>query len=163
VARLLSQAQELRRRLTPLALRTAGLPAGSPVAVAVADIEGQLGALVGPRFVRLAGAARLGDMERYLTAIERRLDKLPAAPARDLAATRRLQALQQQLAEARASLARTAASPAAAHALEDARWMLEELRVSLFAQSLGTKGPVSEERARRFIGTAIGLAPAPGA
>lgn len=151
VARVLAQTHDLRRRLNPLMVRASGLSLSSPVRVAAEDIEAQLSLLVGPRFIRIAGAARLADIERYLTAIERRLEKLPAAPARDMALTQRVQAVAQRLASARASARSSGVAVSGGSPLEEARWLLEELRVSLFAQSLGTKVPVSEERVLRLI------------
>lgn len=158
VARVVTEGRELRRRLAPMALRVAALPESSPLRNAFNDIDEQLSSLIGPRFVRLAGARRLADIERYLTAIERRLEKLPANPARDMALTNRVRLVQQKVAEARASSHKMGASPATAQALEDARWMVEELRVSLFAQALGTKGPVSEERVLRYLERALNRA-----
>jgi ATP-dependent helicase HrpA len=91
-------------------------------------------------------------VERYLVALERRLEKLPTDPRRDLVLTQRAQALQQKLAEAEA------VDGADRDALVEVGWMLQELRVSLFAQSLGTRTPVSEERISRAIERAL-LAP----
>lgn len=144
VCRALVQAQDLRRHLDRLALSASGLPAGAPLRVALDDMEGQFRLLVGPRFVRLAGARRVADIERYLTALQRRLEKLPSAPARDMALTTRVQAVQAELGRARA---RGVPAPV----LDEARWLVEELRVSLFAQALGTKAPVSEERILRLV------------
>ena len=98
-----------------------------------------------------AGYRRLPHLTRYLRGIERRLDKLPENPARDAAnmgaAHRVEQAYQQALADL----------PAARRLRGDAdvteiRWMLEELRVSLFAQTLGTAVPVSENRILGALG-----------
>jgi len=81
--------------------------------------------------------------------IERRLDKLPENPARDAAnmaiAQRVEQAYQQAVAELR-STGRASQEVLPDGDLREARWMLEELRVSLFAQTLGTLAPVSENR-----------------
>ena len=86
------------------------------------------------------GARHLPQLARYLTAISRRLDKLPAAPARDRQLRRQVTALEERYA----GLARFDPDG-------DVRWLLEELRVSLFAQSLGTAEPVSEQRVRKAL------------
>jgi ATP-dependent helicase HrpA len=62
-----------------------------------------------------------------------------------------VQALQRRLDDAMISARQEGRGMACLVALEDVRWLIEELRVSLFAQSLGTKVPVSEERVRRAI------------
>jgi ATP-dependent helicase HrpA len=116
---------------------------------AVADMRAQLSGLIYPGFVAATGYRRLPHLTRYLRGIERRLDKLPENPARDAAnmatAQRAEQAYQQAVAEL----------PAARRSQPDVtevRWMLEELRVSLFAQTLGTQAPVSENRILTALG-----------
>ena len=110
---------------------------------AAADMRAQLAGLIDSGFVTATGYRRLPHLTRYLRGMERRLDKLPENPARDAAnmavAQRAEQAYQQTVADlppARRAL----------RAVADVRWMLEELRVSLFAQTLGTQAPVSENR-----------------
>jgi ATP-dependent helicase HrpA len=115
---------------------------------AVADIGEQLNALVGPGYLTAAGLARLPSVARYLRGIERRLDKLAENPGRDA----QLMAVVHGVTDAYRDV--LAALPAAARAGEEAqavRWMIEELRVSLFAQTLGTPSPVSERRVRSAI------------
>jgi ATP-dependent helicase HrpA len=131
--------------------KTASPGSAPAVRAALEDVVRHLARLGGPRFVSRAGLARLPDLERYLIAVERRLDKLPSAPRRDLDLARRVQALQRRLDDARTSAHEEGLGTAGVAALEEVRWMIEELRVSLFAQSLGTKVPVSEERALRAI------------
>ena len=114
------------------------------LAAAVADMRAQLDDLVHPGFVSTAGAGRLADIERYVRAIDRRLDKAAEDPARD---RRRMQRIHQLEAE----YDRLAASGVDPQTLADAGWMLQELRVSEFAQSLGTAGAVSEQRVRRAL------------
>ena len=110
---------------------------------AVADMRAQLSGLIYPGFVTATGYRRLPHLTRYLRGIERRLDKLPENPARDAAnmavAHRMEQAYQQALADLPAARRNDAD-------VTDVRWMLSELRVSLFAQTLGTQAPVSENR-----------------
>jgi ATP-dependent helicase HrpA len=160
-ARIISKMAELRRRTEQLWATLASPPAPSPMRSALEDAASQLAALAGPRLVSRAGIGRLPDIERYLTALERRLEKLPADPRRDLAFTQRVQAVQQRLDEA-AGLAAQWAQPrppgtggGVVHELDELRWMIEELRVSFFAQSLRTKVPVSEERIIRAIDRAL--------
>jgi ATP-dependent helicase HrpA len=145
--RIISKLQELGRRTGELSGKATA--AGSPIAAALADIAAQLADIAGPRFVSRAGLGRLADIERYLGAVDRRLEKLPTDPRRDLALTQRAQALQQKLDKAEA------VAGADRDALVEVRWMVEELRVSLFAQSLGTRTPVSEERISRAIDRAL--------
>ena len=145
--RIISKLQELGRRTGELSGKATA--AGSPIAAALADIAAQLADIAGPRFVSRAGLGRLADIERYLGAVDRRLEKLPTDPRRDLALTQRAQALQQKLDKAEA------VPGADRDALVEVRWMVEELRVSLFAQSLGTRTPVSEERISRAIERAL--------
>jgi len=115
---------------------------------AVADIRGQLVALLPPRFVTETGAAHLSDLIRYLTAIARRIERLPHTPAADRDRMQRVHNVQ----EAHDELLR-ALSPARAAAADvrDIARMIQELRVSLWAQQLGTPRPVSEQRIYRAI------------
>jgi ATP-dependent helicase HrpA len=110
---------------------------------AIADIHVQLARLVHPGFVTATGAARLGDVLRYLTAVERRIDKLPSQPGKDLELLRRVQHLEGALLRVRRH-----------DDAERIRWLLEELRVSLFAQQVGTAEKVSEQRVAREIAAA---------
>ncbi len=112
---------------------------GDAVRPAVADMRAQLAGLIFPGFVTAAGYRRLPHLARYLQGIERRLDKLPENPARDAANMAIAQRVEQAYRQAVTDRPGDAA-------LTEARWMLEELRVSLFAQTLGTQGPVSENR-----------------
>jgi ATP-dependent helicase HrpA len=84
----------------------------------------------------------MNDVIRYLTAVEKRLDTMSANPARDQQRTRAIQVLEARYEDLLATIApdRITAD------VGEIRWMLEELRISLFAQQLGTKGPVSEKR-----------------
>jgi ATP-dependent helicase HrpA len=139
VGRVLVAARAVARRLDEV--RAAALQP------AVADMRSQLARLVFPGFVRSTGAARLRDLLRYLDAIGRRLDKLASDTARDADRMRRVQQLEHEYDDLRAALPRHH-PPADVDAV---RWMLEELRVSYFAQSLGTAGPVSEERITKAL------------
>jgi ATP-dependent helicase HrpA len=99
--------------------------------------------------VTATGYRRLPHLSRYLQAIGRRLDKLPENPARDAANMAIAQRVEQAYQQAVADLppARRADADVA-----EVRWMVEELRVSLFAQTLGTLAPVSENRVLGALG-----------
>ena len=119
---------------------------------AVADIREQLASLVGPGYLTKAGLARLPAVARYLRAIERRLDKLPDNPGRDAQLMAVVHGVADEYAAARAALPPPLRASEQAQAI---RWMIEELRVSLFAQTLGTPAPVSERRIRTLIGALL--------
>ncbi len=110
---------------------------------AVADMRGQLAGLVYPGFISRTGAQRLPDLVRYLRAMKRRLDKAPEDIARD---TARMATVQRVTAGYEQTRARLAAAGRDGAQAEEVRWLIEELRVSLFAQVLGTAIPVSEQR-----------------
>ena len=117
------------------------------LAPSIADVRAQLARLVRPGFVTATGARRLGDLLRYLCAIELRLDKLPEQPQRD-----RDRVLSVQRLEGEWAALREAAGPGPLPAeVAEIGWMLEELRVGTFAQSLGTAVPVSEQRVQRAL------------
>jgi ATP-dependent helicase HrpA len=115
----------------------------------VDDMRAQLDRLVRPGFVVAAGASRVGDVLRYVRAIERRVVKLPEDPRRDQQRMAEVVALEDRY---RAVLARQPRGRVAAEVV-DAGWLLEELRVSVFAQSLGTPRPVSAQRVVRALAT----------
>ena len=126
------------------------LPSSPPPAQAdaIADIRAQLDTLVRPGFVTATGAAHLGDLNRYLTAVLRRLERLPVAPAADRERMDRVRAVRDAYDTLCAAL-----SPARRHGedISDIARMIEEFRVSLWAQQLGTAQPVSEQRIYRAI------------
>ncbi|NUP73245.1 MAG: DUF3418 domain-containing protein, partial [Sinomonas sp.] len=119
------------------------------------DVKAQLEQLVFPGFVAHTGYAQLAHLPRYLRAIERRLEKMPSNVQRDAVAMATVQALEDDYDDAVAALAPTGRNAAK---LESVRWLIEELRVSLFAVELGTAGKVSEKRVRQALNEA--LAPA---
>ena len=128
-----------------LALPDKPLPAQAD---AIADVRAQLARLLPPAFVTATGVARLADLTRYLTAIGRRLDRLPHAVNADRDLMLRVHAVQDAYDELVGAL-----SPgrAAADDVRDVARMIEELRVSLWAQQLGTARSVSEQRIYRAI------------
>ncbi len=115
-------------------------------AQAVADIQSQLQALVHKRFIVDTEYAQLAHFPRYLKAINVRLEKLRADPARDAKLMARVAAgggSQWQRAQ------KGQAGKNATRRCMEFRWMLEELRVSLFAQELQTPMPVSAKRLQK--------------
>jgi ATP-dependent helicase HrpA len=117
----------------------------------VRDVQEQAERLVHDGFVSETGADRLPHLARYLRAAAYRLDKAAANPARDEQLAWQVRDLEQLLGQTRARVTSRTLVPADLAALDDARWLLEELRVSLFAQQLGTPVPVSEKRIRKAL------------
>jgi ATP-dependent helicase HrpA len=113
------------------------------IIASITDVKNQLSGLIHPGFVTAIGADRLLDLGRYLKAIERRLEKLPQDPARDRASMDVIHDVEREYATWLTELPRGAADWAE---VRDVRWMIEELRVNLFAQAVGTPYPVSEKR-----------------
>jgi ATP-dependent helicase HrpA len=114
----------------------------------VADMTTQLDALVHKGFVVSVGPVRLPDVLRYLQGMQRRLDKLVDDPARDRLHTERVAVVQ---AEYERDLAKVQAGMPVPNGLAEVRWMIEELRLSLFAQPMKTRYPVSEKRIYRAM------------
>jgi ATP-dependent helicase HrpA len=126
------------------------LPATPPTAQAdaIADIRAQLAALLPAGFVAATGGAHLLDLARYVTAIGRRLERLPHGLTADRDRMLRVHALQDAYDELREALS---PSRAGADDVRDIARLIEEFRVSLWAQQLGTARPVSEQRILRAI------------
>ncbi len=120
----------------------------APQAEAIADIRAQLAGLFPTGFVTLTGAGRLADLTRYVTAIGRRLERLPRDVAGDRDRMDRVHAVQYAYHDLVAALS---PARAAADDVRDIARQIEELRVSLWAQQLGTPRPVSEQRIYRAI------------
>jgi ATP-dependent helicase HrpA len=114
----------------------------------LADARAQLGALVFPGFVRSSGAAALRRLPVYLAGITHRVERLADNPGRDRQWQTEIEQATALYREAGGSLP---LEPDAEPRLAQARWMLEELRLSLFAQHLGAAGPVSIPRIRKVL------------
>jgi ATP-dependent helicase HrpA len=117
---------------------------------AMQDMGAQLARLMRRGFLGDAGADRLRRYPTYLAAIRRRRERLDEQVGRDRQLMEQVLSLQEAwlhhvdaLPEGRPPGAR----------LRQARWMLEEYRVSLWAQQLGTDAPVSDQRIRRLLAT----------
>jgi len=115
---------------------------------AVADIHAQLDRLLPVGFVTATGPAHLADLTRYLTAVARRIERLAHNVAADRERMARVHAVIDAYDELVAALSPTRA---AADDVRDIAWLIEEFRVSLWAQQLGTARPVSEKRIYRAI------------
>jgi ATP-dependent helicase HrpA len=110
---------------------------------AVADIRQHVARLLAPGWIARTPWERLQHLPRYLKAASLRLDKLRADPGRDARVAAEMAALEQPYR--RESAARARHGPQSAEFVQFG-WLLEELRVSLFAQELKTPVPVSAKR-----------------
>jgi ATP-dependent helicase HrpA len=135
-ADVLAEAASVRRRTARLTV--------APLQRSVADATVHLTRLVRPRFVVVAGTARLDDVARYVRGIGYRLDRLADDVGRDL----RRMAEVTPLEDDYATLVRGGAT---GPTVAEFGWRLEELRVSVFAQPLGAKGSVSATKLRRQL------------
>jgi ATP-dependent helicase HrpA len=135
VARVLTEAHTVESKLDQ---------AKSPVfAPAVADMRAQFSALIFPGFVSMTGSRRLPDLLRYLRGISHRLDKAPAEVRRD---ADRMDIVHRVADDYEQVLRQLGHAARSREDVEAVRWMIEELRVSLFAQQIGAAIPVSEQR-----------------
>ena len=128
------------------AIQRAAVLQAAALQAAQEDMREQLRHLVFRGFARLIPRARLVHYPRYLKAIQARLEKLQSAPSRDQALTLQIAPLWQNYLNA---------ADNSAPSMQNYRWMLEELRVSLFAQELKTPFPVSLKRAHKLWGEEI--------
>jgi ATP-dependent helicase HrpA len=135
---------DLARTIT-LRLSAATSPSMRP---ALADIRDQLAGLVYRGFVTEAGKGRLADVARYLRGLAIRLEKLPSSIERDLQWTQVVGALTDEYHRVVAAIPSSQPLP---EPLVEVRWMLEELRISYFAQTLGTRYPVSDKRVIKVL------------
>ncbi|RCU52645.1 ATP-dependent RNA helicase HrpA [Corallincola holothuriorum] len=113
-----------------------------------ADVKAQLEALVYPGFVADTGVTHLQELPRYLQAVVKRLEKMQVDPQRDRLHQVTLDKVQNafDLVQQKAQK-----KPGLRSEMERLRWMLQELRVSLFHQQLGTPYPISEKRVMQAI------------
>ncbi|MGY1778537.1 ATP-dependent RNA helicase HrpA [Geodermatophilus sp. SYSU D00804] len=115
---------------------------------AVADLRRQMTGLLHRGFVADAGRRRLPDLVRYLEGMALRLEKLPANAVRDALWTDQVAAVTAEYEQLRREVPPTGAPD---DPVARIRWMVEELRVGLFAQQLGTPRPISEQRVYKAI------------
>jgi len=155
IGSVLQLRQQVQQRLGPVARTGPGAGAASnklrslqqlgatPPARPDHPLAGELLTLVPPRFPERVSFERLLQLPRYLKALLTRMERAAMNPTKDqervrqlqpyVDALRRLEATQRPSAEFRREL-------------EELRWMIEEFKVSLFAQELGTAFPVSPKR-----------------
>lgn len=121
---------------------------GLNVIQAHADIKQQLEALIFKGFVSASGVDKLDNILRYLKALIRRMEKLPIDPNQD-----RLKLIDVEKATDlyKALLNQQPKNQPLSSQVLDIRWMLEEFRVSLFAQNIGTAAPISLKRIKNAI------------
>jgi ATP-dependent helicase HrpA len=147
-ARLNLIAQEVARQaaavLAEQAIAARKLKDARPAKEVADDVSAQLARLVTKRFLTDTPWPALQHLPRYLKAVTLRLDKWRADPARDATRLAELRPLEQRY------LRRLGELKGGADArLDEFRWLLEELRVSLFAQELRTPQPVSVKRLQK--------------
>ncbi|MGJ9455688.1 ATP-dependent RNA helicase HrpA [Actinotignum sp. GS-2025e] len=117
----------------------------------MSDERAHLDALMPADFVRATPAARFWDLPRYLQAAKLRIEKAAVNPAADDSLAWQVQTAAEAVESAREEASYAAFDPGRARVLDHARWLLEELRVSLFAQQLGTKEKVSVKRIQKLL------------
>ncbi|MEO7421604.1 MAG: ATP-dependent RNA helicase HrpA, partial [Ornithinibacter sp.] len=117
-----------------------------------ADVLAQVSGLLGPGFVAASGVDRLGDLQRYLRAAQHRLERATTNP-REAVLQESIDTVESAYADLLDGLP---AQRRRSADVVDIAWTVEELRVSLFAQSLGTTRPVSQKRALAAIAAVAG-------
>ena len=113
------------------------------------EVRERAAALIPDGFITVTPPEYLAHLERYLRALVMRVEKAASAPSaasQDAALAFQVSQAQEVVDKARAKAASLPADPQRKALLEEARWMVEELRVSLFAQTLGTSRKVSLQR-----------------
>ncbi|WP_460797458.1 ATP-dependent RNA helicase HrpA [Microbacterium sp. GXF0217] len=140
VARILTKARDVER----------GLKSQNSLALLgpLNDIRSQLAALVRPGFISAMGVARLAHLPRYLDGMLERLNILANEPGKDRARMTEYERMARVFEEAGGTIPLPADAPPA---LVEARWLLEEYRISVFAQRLGTAQPVSPQRIQKVL------------
>ena len=121
------------------------------------EIREQAAALIAPRFIADADPAQLAHYGRYLKSLAYRLDKAAASPSQDAALAYQVREIEGQVSDAVEHAKGLPANPARAAVLRQAQNMVWELRVSLFAQQLGTAHKVSAKRISRLLASAPAL------
>ncbi len=108
----------------------------------VADVRNHIARLFYPGFLAGIGYDRLEDLQRYASAISKRIDDLASNPRRDQAAATACQQAETAVAQARQRCGFT-------EQIEELTWLAEELRVASFAPSLGSTHGISSKKIRR--------------
>jgi ATP-dependent helicase HrpA len=141
VEAVLTQAREV-------AIAIGAAPGRRVPEAAVADLRRQMTGLLHRGFVAATGRRRLPDVVRYLRAMAYRLEKLPANAVRDELWMGQVAAVTAEYEQLRRQVPGTGGPD---DPVARVRWMIEELRVGLFAQNIGTPRPVSEQRVYKAI------------
>ncbi|MDO4918598.1 ATP-dependent RNA helicase HrpA [Kocuria sp.] len=123
-------------------------PGSLGAVAAFSDMSEQVDRLVYPGFVARTGWGALQHLPRYLAGVNARLDKLSGHLQRDAVAMQTVHDLEAEYRAAREAVPANAPTPPG---LTTVRWDLEELRISFFAQELGTAHSVSEKRIRKQL------------
>lgn len=150
VDELFTQAQLLATTMKAWREAEAALKEANHISVlpSLADARAQIEQLIRPGFVRDAGLERLRHYSRYLRALTARLEKLRSNAGPERAGLQQIQQAIGLYEAAGGTLPLAADAPAS---IRHARWLLEEFRVSLFAQHLGTAETVSLKRIRQAL------------
>ena len=140
VARILTRSREVER----------GIKSQNSLALLgpLNDIRSQLGGLIRPGFISQTGVDRLTHLPRYLEGMLERLRTLANEPGKDRTRMTEYERMAKAYEEAGGTIPPAPDAPAA---LVEVRWMLEEYRVSVFAQRLGTAQPVSPQRIMKAL------------
>lgn len=136
--RFVDQVQAALKLRHELLLRNKSYPA----------MRAELDALMPKRFLEHVPFARLAHLPRYLKAMQVRADRAALNPVKDQEKQRLVQPYVDRL---RALLAAKDLTPDQHRAVREYRWLVEEMKVSIFAQELGTSGPVSPRRLDAFL------------
>ncbi|MDN5558881.1 MAG: DUF3418 domain-containing protein, partial [Ruaniaceae bacterium] len=115
----------------------------------VTDVKAHTASLVYPGFIAATPPGQLPHLARYLAADRARIDRAATKPDAPLAW--QIRSITQEVEAAVGHYQAGPPDPARESRLTEARWMLEELRVSLFAQQLGTPIKVSDKRIRKLL------------
>lgn len=118
------------------------------MAFALSDIKAQMEGLIFKGFATECGWKKLADILRYMKAIERRMEKLPVDPNKDRLHMLKIESV---VNEYKTLLNKIPKGVAVPESVKEIRWMIEELRVSYFAQQLGTPYPISDKRVKQAI------------
>ncbi|MBY6062444.1 ATP-dependent RNA helicase HrpA [Microbacterium esteraromaticum] len=140
VARILTKSRDVER----------GIKAQNSLALLgpLNDIRTQLAGLIRPGFVSSTGVERLNHLPRYLDGMLDRLKTLSNEPGKDRTRMTEYERMQKAFEDAGGTIPLPADAPAA---LVEVRWLLEEYRISVFAQRLGTAQPVSPQRIMKAL------------
>src|SRR5690606_4345331 len=140
VARILTKSREVER----------GIRSQNSLALLgpLNDIRSQLSGLIRPGFISQTGTARLAHLPRYLDGMVERLKTLANEPGKDRTRMTEYERMAKAFEDAGGSIPLPKDAPGV---LIEVRWLLEEYRVSVFAQRLGTAQPVSPQRIMKAL------------